>query len=497
MLEQLESSLIELVHAMILLVLNLVLFLTTLKLSAYFVKKSSQLRYRIKAKDAFTIGFFHPFCNSGGGGERVLWSAVKIIQEKYSNCTCVIYTGDCETEAEVIIKNASERLNIQLDPERTKFIYLRLRFLTLDKYYPAFTLLGQSIGSVILGIEAFLKFVPDVYFETTGYAFTYPLFYYICGIPVACYTHYPTISSDMLQRVSEQNVSYNNRRLIGRSPFLTKCKLVYYRMFAKLYSLCGRCSDCVMVNSSWTQSHINEIWSLAYRTRIVYPPCDVSKFETIFQNDKHDKNFYVSSVAQIRPEKNHQLQIKSFAKFLNKVEEEESKENLAKIKLFIIGSCRNEDDKQRADNLKQLAKDLNIQDHVELKLNFKFEYLLQYLSESAVGLHTMIDEHFGIGVVECMAAGLVTIAHNSAGPKMDIVVPYKGEKSGYLAETEDEYADCFYSIYKMPTNKRDNIRQAAKQQVKKFSQEKFNENFLEVFNELCLFKYFKHLSKDN
>jgi alpha-1,2-mannosyltransferase len=29
-----------------------------------------------------TIGFFHPFCNSGGGGERVLWSAVKAIQDK-------------------------------------------------------------------------------------------------------------------------------------------------------------------------------------------------------------------------------------------------------------------------------------------------------------------------------------------------------------------------------------------------------------------------------
>ena len=28
-------------------------------------------------------------------------------------------------------------------------------------------------------------------------------------------------------------------------------------------------------------------------------------------------------------------------------------------------------------------------------------------------------EYLFIGVVECMAAGLVTVAHNSAGPKMD------------------------------------------------------------------------------
>ena len=33
----------------------------------------------------------------------------------------------------------------------------------------------------------------------------------------------------------------------------------------------------------------------------------------------------------------------------------------------------------------------------------------------------MRDEHFGISVVEFMAAGAVVIAHNSAGPAMDIV----------------------------------------------------------------------------
>lgn len=341
-----------------------------------------------------------------------------------------------------------------------------------------------------------LKFIPDVYFETTGYAFTYPLFSYCAGVPVASYTHYPTISSDMLHKVSSQHVAFNNRPMIGKSPILTKCKLIYYRLFARLYSLCGRCADCVMVNSSWTQNHINEIWSLAYRTKIVYPPCDVARFEAIFENTAHDQNFYISSVAQIRPEKNHQLQIKSFAKFLERVKlEENDPVILAKIKLFIIGSCRNAGDQKRADDLKELAKQLQVQDHVELKLNFKFEYLLDYLSKSAVGLHTMTDEHFGIGVVECMAAGLVTVAHNSAGPKMDIVVPVKGKASGFLAESEEEYADSFYSIYKMSLQKRAAIRESARQQVKKFSQEEFNVNFLNTFNDLCLSKYFPHLFK--
>jgi len=29
------------------------------------------------------VGIFHPYCNAGGGGERVLWAAVHAIQTKY------------------------------------------------------------------------------------------------------------------------------------------------------------------------------------------------------------------------------------------------------------------------------------------------------------------------------------------------------------------------------------------------------------------------------
>ena len=107
----------------------------------------------------------------------------------------------------------------------------------------------------------------------------------------------------------------------------------------------------------------------------------------------------------------------------------------------------------------------------------------------------MTDEHFGIGVVECMASGLITIAHNSAGPKMDIVVPYKGQKSGFLAETEEEYSNCFYTVYKMNEQQRKVIRDAARQQVKKFSQQEFNKTFIEIFEELCLNKHLKNIPK--
>ena len=58
------------------------------------------------------------------------------------------------------------------------------------------------------------------------------------------------------------------------------------------------------------------------------------------------------------------------------------------------------------------------------------------------------NEHFGIGVVEMQAAGCITVAHDSAGPQMDIIVPAaRGAQSldqqtdvtGFLAASVDEY----------------------------------------------------------
>lgn len=72
----------------------------------------------------------------------------------------------------------------------------------------------------------------DIYFDTMGYAFTYPLFKYIGQCKVASYTHYPTITSDMLRRVSGRVSSYNNRPVVANSPFLTAGKLLYYKIFA-------------------------------------------------------------------------------------------------------------------------------------------------------------------------------------------------------------------------------------------------------------------------
>ena len=51
----------------------------------------------------------------------------------------------------------------------------------------------------------------------------------------------------------------------------------------------------------------------------------------------------------------------------------------------------------------------------------------------------MEAEHFGITVVEMLAAGLVTIAHDSAGPKFDII--QDSGKNGFLCKNQKEFVD--------------------------------------------------------
>src|ERR1700735_4439358 len=47
--------------------------------------------------------------NAGGGGERVLWTAIKTIQMKFPEVISVIYSGDTEVTPSTIIDNVQVR----------------------------------------------------------------------------------------------------------------------------------------------------------------------------------------------------------------------------------------------------------------------------------------------------------------------------------------------------------------------------------------------------
>lgn len=77
-----------------------------------------------------------------------------------------------------------------------------------------------------------------------------------------------------------------------------------------------------------------------------------------------------------------------------------------------------------------------------------------------------------------MAAGTIVLAHNSGGPKLDIVVPHQGERTGFLAESEEDYAETMAHILCMSAEKRLQIRNNARASVSRFSDQEFEVTFL-------------------
>ncbi|KAL3500303.1 hypothetical protein ACH5RR_039396 [Cinchona calisaya] len=416
------------------------------------------------------VGFFHPYTNDGGGGERVLWCAVKAIQEEYPDLDCIIYTGDHrDATPESLFDRGLKRFGVKL-LHPPKVVHLYKRKWIEESTYPRFTMIGQSLGSVYLAWEALCKFTPVYYFDTSGYAFTYPVAR-VFGCKIICYTHYPTISLDMLSRVRGRSSMYNNDALIARSDLLSHCKVIYYRLFSWLYGIVGSCAHLAMVNSSWTKSHIEILWGIPGRIRLVYPPCDTSGLQVLPLKRPMTPPKIVS-VAQFRPEKAHSIQLEAFAIAMKKLDI-----NIPRPKIQFVGSCRNEADDRRLQKLQDQAVELKVADNVEFHKNVMYSDLVKLLGGAVAGIHSMIDEHFGICVVEYMAAGTIPIANNSAGPKLDIVLPEDGIQTGFLAQDVQEYADALVKVIEMPESERLAMAAAGRRRASRFSENRFFENF--------------------
>ncbi|KAH3670348.1 hypothetical protein WICMUC_004844 [Wickerhamomyces mucosus] len=381
-------------------------------------------------------GFFHPYCNAGGGGERVLWQAVEDTLKFDEECKVIIYSGDTDSSVSKILANVVKRFNIKLDEKRLIFNFLKKRHLVDPRTWPSLTLLGQAFGSMILSYEAIksFEFKPDVWIDTMGYPFSYPIVYLFLQIPIIAYVHFPVISKDMLNKLNFSLSIYGVKQLL---------KYIYWYSFLIAYKLVGRLVDITLTNSSWTNNHIKSIWTLNRDITILYPPCSTENFvnpEEFNNKEKWTRDNSIVVLAQFRPEKRHLLIIEQYSIFLSQ---------LAEIsvapKLILIGSIRNDNDKDYVNELKEKSRKLKIpSSHIEFQLDLPFNEVLKFLRTSSYGLNAMWNEHFGIAVVEYVANGLIPIVHASAGPYLDIVVPWDSKLQKQVESTEASRTGFFF-----------------------------------------------------
>lgn len=422
-------------------------------------------KYRVKASyskfkntSEKSITFVHPNCADCGGGEKVLWEIIKAI---FDNCQkaklerleknilnlnrfseinkIYIISNSNGKDIETILSAIESIYNLKIDNSRNfiQLIPIRSSHMLIPK--SRFTMLLQIIGQIIFSIEASLTIPQDtLLMDTTGLPFTYIIFY-LFGFSISAYTHYPYISNDMINQVKKGESGYVHSRNQekGVVGILKKqAKLIYYSFILKLYQMNGKILDFSFANSTWTYNHLSKIWgnkkisnsSSDVLIEKLFPPCGV---EDYLLNNSSNIDFKkrertIVSLGQFRPEKNHLMQIDILS-------------NLIKLginyKLLMIGGIRTSQDQAIVDAITDKAKSLNVEKYIELRVNAPYSDLKKALQTSRIGIHTMKDEHFGISVIELMASGVMTVAHNSAGPKYDIIGDSK-ECVGFLGESK-------------------------------------------------------------
>ncbi|CAL5867652.1 uncharacterized protein PFLUO_LOCUS1871 [Penicillium psychrofluorescens] len=448
------------------------------------------------------VGFFHPFCNAGGGGERVLWEAVRATQRRWPKAVCAIYTGDHEVNKTTMLERVENRFNIKLHAPTVVLLYLTTRKYVVASSYPYMTLLGQSLGSLIVGYDAFTLLVPDIFIDTMGYAFTLALCKWLFpSVPTGAYVHYPTISTDMIASLDDQTGVQGINSGAGKGS-KGAIKRRYWEFFAQLYGWVGRHVDVVMCNSSWTAAHIRKLWGkskssdanntdgagTAFSPAVVFPPTGVAELESSISVDAESENTrqpVLLYIAQFRPEKNHPLVLRSFARFLHDRAKSPEYAGYPPPRLVLIGSVRHSSpDETHIYNLRLLAHELKIRDQTTFLCDASWPAVLSHLGTASIGVNAMWNEHFGICVVEYQAAGLICVTHNSGGPREDIVVDLGDGPTGFHAETEEEFAAAYEAALTLSQSEKVEMRERARHSARRFTEAEFSRKWLDQVQKL-------------
>mgnify|MGYP003588933195 CR=1 FL=1 len=428
-----------------------------------------RLRFRRPAiKGSPKVLFVHKFACYFGGGEKVLWSGVHSLVKK-SPLTEVTLMAHMTCTPDELFSRLDKSFKLEFSSQMKKRISFSLLPPSLVTPAPKFLFMTR-LCEYLQGIA--IAFFSAAEFRASGVIFssivetegapscTYALKKLFKFSKVVSYVHYPFIDTKLIK---------SGPKGLAKLP-----KYIYNRLVVFLYRFFLQASDVVVANSSWSAGKVRKLLP-EKSISIIFPPCNTSSFKI-----KGQKKPHLISFAQFRPEKCHDFQIKLFARLLSQLKDEEKKE----VKLVLVGSVRNDDDRALVQHLQNLVSQLSLENHVEFKVNVDFQEITRIFEDSAFGIHTMKKEHFGIALVEMIAAGLVVTAWNHAGPRKDIIV--ESGVCGFLCSSEEEFEKNILKLFKDRFEGRmdleEQIREnALRKRISEFSQDAFEDKFAKLF----------------
>ena len=212
----------------------------------------------------------------------------------------------------------------------------------------------------------------------------------------------------------------------------------------------------VLTNSSWTAAQIYKAYHII--PDVVHPPVNIEYFNKASNNDKREK--IVVTISRFTEEKR-----------LDKIVDVAAK--LRDYTFVLIGSTY-EYSYKVLDEIEKKVKEYRL-DNVVVETNLPRTKMLGYLKDSRYYLHPEFAEHFGISVVESMAAGLVPLVYRDGGAWYDVVsrIDYRlGYNSIEEVPNIIRSLDSNQSLYQT-------LRERSIRISKLFNYESFSRNLLE------------------
>jgi glycosyltransferase involved in cell wall biosynthesis len=265
------------------------------------------------------------------------------------------------------------------------------------------------------------------------------------------YVHYPTFSE--FENV-DINLKYTTS-LFWRT-YISPYKLVH--RFFESYLKTG----ILVTNSTYSRKAVRQ--HTGRNPIVVYPPVEVETFSAAAEGKKREE--MVVSCGRYSPEKNYEYML-------------EAAKRLTNVKFAVVGSFSGEKSTKYYEKLCSMKSEKSLA-NVELLKTVPFRDLLKLYSEAKIYMHTMKNEHFGIAVIEAMAAGLVPVVYRGGGPWEDILKAKQGYY-GFSYETPNE-AVAIIKMLLANENLRAEIVKRDLVYVKEFSDDLFKKRFIELVN---------------
>lgn len=215
----------------------------------------------------------------------------------------------------------------------------------------------------------------------------------------------------------------------------------------------------ILTNSTWTAAQIFRAHHIV--ADVVHPPVDVEYFSRALSSDRRER--VIVTVCRFTPEKRVERIVDVAAKLRDYT--------------FIIMGSAGEGSKHVVEGVKRRVKELGLS-NVVVKVNVPRDEILEHYRYARYYLHPEYAEHFGMSVVEAMAAGLVPIVYRDGGAWYDVVSRVSG-MLGYRTIEEVpnivRRVDGEHQLY-------ERLRERSAEVSKLFNYGSFKESLLEEVN---------------